>query len=121
MTAKNYVDKLKVRSEVSQAIDELVDRVVSKDGDKITSIRLYGSVTKGSYRKGESDIDLLVISEHKKIYENILDIEVDVGLKYGVVFSVLFDTPEEVAEILNMGYPFMREVLEKGELLYECS
>ncbi len=113
------ISKLKIPIEVSQAIDEFVNQVVSKDGDKIDSIRLYGSVIKGSYRPGESDIDLLFISKHKKIYEDILDIEVDIGLKYGVVFSVLFDTPEEVTEILNMGYPFMREVLEKGEVLYD--
>ena len=113
------ISELKIPIEVSQAIDEFVNQIITKDGDRIDSIRLYGSVIKDLYRKGESDIDLLIISKYKKIYDNILDIEVDVGLKYGVVFSVLLDTPEEVTEILNMGYPFMREVLEKGRVLYD--
>lgn len=113
------ISQLNVPKEVSLAIGEFVDRVVDKDGDKIDSIRLYGSVIKGRYRSGESDIDLLLISKHREIYDGILDTEVAIGLKYGVVFSVLFDTPQEVKEILSMGYPFMRETLEKGRVLYE--
>jgi len=74
---------------------------------------------KVSYRKGESDIDMLIVSKDKKIYEDILDMEVDIGLKYGVVFSIVFDNPEEVTEILNRGYPFIREVLEKEKVFYE--
>jgi len=41
------ISKLNIPSEVLQAIDEFINQIVNKLGDKIDSIRLYGSVIKG--------------------------------------------------------------------------
>ena len=101
------------------AIKEFVNRLLEIDKDKIKSIRLYGSVVQGRYKSGESDIDLLVVGEDSEIDNDILDLETQISLKYGVMLSVLFATPEELKLTEEMGYPFIKEI-NKGEVLYEC-
>lgn len=103
---------------VSLAIKEFVNRLLEIDKDKIKSIRLYGSVVQGKYKSRESDIDLLVVGDDGKIDNDILDLETEVSLKYGVMLSVLFNTPEELRLIEEIGYSFLKEI-NKGEVLYE--
>lgn len=104
-----------------KAIEQFIKQIVNKYGQKIESIRLYGSILDGRYCPGESDIDILVISPDRDLDEEILDMETEISLKYGVVLSVLLDTPEEVKMTLKMGEPFIKKVIEKGKVLYEYS
>jgi predicted nucleotidyltransferase len=103
---------------VYKAIDEFRDELIQKDGDKIDKIFLYGSVAKGKYKGEDSDIDIMVISKNKEIDEDILDIETNVGLKYGVLISALMTTMKELEDIKNAGYSFADNVL-KGRIIYE--
>jgi len=102
------------------AINEFVRRILEIDKEKIKLIRLYGSVIQGKYKPQESDIDILVIGDDSRIDNDILDLETEISLKYGVMLSVLFNTPQELKQIRDMGYPLIKEI-EKGEVLYECS
>lgn len=102
-----------------KAVQEFTEKVKTetKEGD-IKEIILYGSAATGKYREGESDIDLLIISKKKKIYDKILDIQTDVNMKYSVALSILYDTPQEIQKELNAGSPFIKEVIAKGVKLY---
>ncbi|MFH0861153.1 MAG: nucleotidyltransferase domain-containing protein [Candidatus Altiarchaeota archaeon] len=101
-----------------RALDDFVGRVTDRVGGHIDQILLYGSAARGEYRQGESDVDVLIISSSKRVYNTILDIQTDVNAEYGVALSVLFDSPNEVREEVRAGSSFMREVLSKGVLLY---
>ena len=101
-----------------KAINEFQHRLISKDGDKIDAITLYGSVTNGRYIPKESDVDIMVFSKDKTIDEDILDIETAVSIKYNVVISALLTTEKALQEVKKAGYLFPNEVLN-GELLYE--
>lgn len=103
---------------VYKAIDEFRDELVEKDGNKIDKIILYGSVAKGRYKGEDSDIDIMVFSKHKDIDEDILDIETEISLKYGVDISALMISMKKLLESKRAGYIFPDEVL-KGKIIYE--
>jgi predicted nucleotidyltransferase len=101
------------------AVEEFTEKVRTRLGGRVREVILYGSAASGRYREGESDIDLLVTAETREPYEEVLDIQTDVNVKYGVALSVLFDTLQEIQREVDAGSPFMREVLRKGVRLYE--
>ena len=106
--------------DVRKTINEFQHRLISKNGDKIDAIILYGSVINGKYSPEKSDIDIMVLSKDSSIDEDILDIETAISLKYGVVISALLTTKKELQEAKSAGYLFPAEVL-KGEIIYERS
>lgn len=77
----------------------------------------------GSYAQGrpteDSDVDLLVIGPFKG---RSADKSVEIRMKLRPQFPVdiLVRTAEKVHQRIKMGDCFMREVLEKGKVLYEA-
>jgi predicted nucleotidyltransferase len=77
----------------------------------------------GSYAQGlvtaDSDVDLLVIGPFKG---RGVDKSVEIRMKLRPQFPVdiLIRTPEKVRQRVKMGDCFMREILEKGKVLYEA-
>lgn len=81
---------------------------------------LFGSLAWGVPRL-HSDVDLLVIV---KTEEHPADLEARIALSCRPPFvpmDILVRTPEEVEERLHLGDPFLRRILEKGQVLYERS
>lgn len=108
-------------SKVKKAVKDLVDRLKKEANGGLSLILLYGSCLGSSYSEEDSDIDILLVSKDDSIYECILDIQTEIGLKYGVVFSILFDSPEGVREEMEAGSLFFKKILNEGEVLYEDS
>lgn len=108
---------LKFPEQAKKAVNEFVKLLLEKDKDKIRTIVLYGSAINGKYKSGESDIDIMVISDDRKIDDDILEFETKISLKYGVMLSVLLNSLKEIKKIQKMGYQFIRDV-QKGEILY---
>lgn len=77
----------------------------------------------GSYAYGQptsdSDVDLLVITPFEG---NSVKKSVEIRLKLRPPFpmDLLVRTPEKVRERLKMGDGFMREIINKGKVLYEA-
>ena len=77
----------------------------------------------GSHARGEagpdSDVDLLVVlsCEGKPVYKAA---QIRLSLDHSIPIDVLVRTPEEIARRLEMGDFFIRDILEKGVVLYEC-
>lgn len=105
-------------SKVNKAIKELITRAKKECNGFLKFILLYGSVITNSYDEENSDIDVLLISTDESIYDHILDIQTDVGLKYGVVFSILFDSPEGIRKEFESGSLFFKKILREGKVLY---
>jgi predicted nucleotidyltransferase len=78
----------------------------------------------GSYARGEvtedSDVDLLIIGsfEGRSVDKSV---EIRMKLRPGFPMDLLVRTPEKVRQRLEMGDDFMREILEKGKVLYEAN
>jgi len=81
-------------------------------------ILLFGSYAWGA-PSPDSDVDLLVILpfEGKAVAKSV-----EMRLKVGAPFPVdlLVRTPEKIRERLALGDPFIRSILDKGEVLYEA-
>ncbi|MBI4746709.1 MAG: nucleotidyltransferase domain-containing protein [Deltaproteobacteria bacterium] len=104
---------------VRNAVTDFVKMV--KEGDvasKIDFIRLYGSALGDEYKPEKSDVDLFIVSADKGVYERILDYQNEVCLRYGIPFSIVFDTEDEFEKEMSYGSSFLKNLLTSGELLY---
>jgi len=79
---------------------------------------LFGSYAQGKIT-ADSDVDLLIIGPFKG---RSVDKSVEIRMKLRPQFPVdiLIRTPEKVRQRIKMGDCFMREILEKGKVLYEA-
>ena len=81
-------------------------------------IILFGSHAYGDPTP-DSDVDLMVILRFKgRAVDKAVEIRLRVMPPFPVDFIVR--TPENVRERLEMGDDFMREIMTKGEILYEA-
>lgn len=79
---------------------------------------LFGSYAQGN-PTADSDVDLLVIGPFKG---RSVDKSVEIRMKLRPQFPVdiLIRTAEKLRQRIKMGDCFMREILEKGKVLYEA-
>jgi len=79
-------------------------------------IILFGSYAYGKPDK-DSDIDLLVVLKH---HESSIKMASDIrlALPADISVDVIVRTPERLQERLAINDSFMREIIEKGKVLY---
>jgi uncharacterized protein len=78
---------------------------------------LFGSYAHGRPRPG-SDVDLLVIMD-TPLREVEQAAAICQGIEYRFGLDLLVRTPATLARRLALGDQFLREVIERGEVLYE--
>ncbi len=102
------------RREVMAEIKQLSERIAAEF--KPEKIILFGSYAYGLPREG-SDIDLLVIMpyEGSRVDQSV---KIHQTLNYAPSLDLLVRTPEEVQQRIEMGDSFMREIVERGKVLY---
>jgi len=102
------------REQIDQEIKNIVQQLVEKYRPE--KIILFGSAVKGKFGS-DSDLDFLVIKEdktrHLKVEQKLHKI-----INYNIATDFLFLRPKEVAKRLNLGDFFLKEVFEKGKVLY---
>lgn len=83
-------------------------------------IILFGSLTGGNIKEG-TDIDLFIIK--KDIPDLGVDRirQLDALIEYRLATDFIVYKPEEVRQRLELGDPFVRSILEEGEVLYDAS
>jgi predicted nucleotidyltransferase len=80
---------------------------------------LFGSYAYGS-PTDDSDIDLLVVMNHEgRAVEQAAKIRSSLHSTFPI--DVLVRSSQKIQERLNLGDPFVKTILEKGEVLYEAS
>jgi len=81
-------------------------------------IVLFGSYASGT-PTSDSDVDLLVVMpfEGKPVNQSV---EMRVRLRPKFAVDLIVRTPQAVQQRLEMGDPFMRDVLRDGKVLYEA-
>jgi predicted nucleotidyltransferase len=99
----------------NEIIKELISRIAAQFQPK--QIILFGSYAYGKPRP-ESDVDLLVVMDtHLRESEQALRIRQHVNPLFGV--DILVYTPARFEQRLNLGDAFLKEITEKGLVMYE--
>ncbi len=103
--------------EVKDTILKIVEKI--KKEYQPDSIILFGSYAYGKPDR-DSDIDLLII---KDTHDRPIDRRVAVSRivsdpKRLIPFEPIVLTPKEVKERIEIGDQFLKEILQKGEVLY---
>jgi predicted nucleotidyltransferase len=104
-------------NKVQALVDALVAKLVA--GYQPHRVILFGSYAHGEPRE-DSDIDLLIIKETN---ERFIDRWVAVRRivsdpRRTVALETIVLTPQELSKRLAMGDQFVKEILEKGKVLY---
>ena len=102
--------------------EKIINKIISKlvKEYKPERVILFGSYAWGRPKK-ESDLDLLVVKKSRKHrIKRFVEVK---GLLFDperdLVVSPLVLTPSELEERLDLGDDFIRDILEKGEVLYD--
>ncbi|MEO0124525.1 MAG: nucleotidyltransferase domain-containing protein [candidate division WOR-3 bacterium] len=104
------------QKKMHKIIDELVERI--KKSYNPQKIILFGSYAYGSQDK-ESDIDILIIKEtDERPIDRRIRVRRLVNLKEPIAFSSIVLLPSEVEYLCKIRDPFIKEILEKGKVLY---
>ena len=83
-------------------------------------IVLFGSYAYGQ-PTADSDVDLLVIMARTRDRGERMSVRIRQAVPRDFPLDLLVRTPSEVAKRLRWGDPFIRELLEKGRVMYEAN
>lgn len=104
-----------IRRRISQrAIDAVVRQII--DQFQPQQIVLFGSYAYGKPRP-ESDVDLLVVMD-TLLKETEQAVRICQAIDYHFGLDLIVRTPDNLARRLALGDGFLREVLDKGKVLY---
>ena len=87
---------------------------VQKLEPNLLEVRVFGSVARGT-ATSESDIDILIILKHKNfdVRDLIIEIALDLNLKYDVVLSPIIMTEEHYFNPLFQETAFFRNLKQE--------
>lgn len=110
---------MQIQEKYQKAVEEFVRRVRGKYKDKIDSIILFGSVARGE-AKEDSDVDILVVVKERNIEDmkEIHGIAFEVSMEYSQGISPKIYAVDEILNRMEIGAPFIKEVLKEGVSLY---
>jgi uncharacterized protein len=110
--------KINLTNNYKSTLKDLKERLVEELGDKLDSIILYGSVARGDFGS-ESDIDLLLIVEDKRLIDKVYEIGYGVDIKNNTVTSILIYSSGELRKNIKLGAPFVKNVISEGKIVYD--
>ena len=110
------VPPINKRERIPQAaIDNVVRQIAEKF--KPNKIILFGSYAYGKPTQ-VSDVDLLVVMD-SSIKENQLSVTIRKAIDYHFGLDLIVKTPKSLSSRIEMGDFFLKEILQKGKVLYE--
>jgi predicted nucleotidyltransferase len=97
------------------AIGVLVEDFVSKFGNDVLQLTLFGSKTRGE-DSPESDIDVLVITRYEEwtLKHAILTRGAQLSLENDVLFNLFVISQDRWDWMKRSGYPLYRTIVEEG-------
>lgn len=107
-----------LQPEELRAVEEFKRRLLAELPGQVKGLILFGSKARGDAHPA-SDIDLLVIVDHKtpEVDHVISEITADILLEQRIDVSALDFTTNQIAELAAIGTPFIRNVAEEGVVL----
>lgn len=110
------VPALNLRQRIPQdAIDATVRQIVEQFHPQ--RVILFGSYAYGQPRP-ESDVDLLVVMD-TTLKETEQAVYICQAIEYHFGLDLIVRTPATLAHRLALGDPFLKEIIQNGEVLYE--
>lgn len=94
-----------------RAADAFAERARSAHADAIDRLVLFGSTVRGETRGVDSDVDVFVVGD-PGIEDDLRRMAYDVGLDFGVSFSLHFQSSDRFAD--RRDHPFVTHVLDEG-------
>lgn len=102
------------QSQIQFQINSIKDQLIKKY--KPQKIILFGSAAAGNMTD-DSDLDFLIIKDDKQNPYNRI-VEVYGLIKKNIAADFIVYTPQEFAERLRLGDPFITSILSEGRVLY---
>jgi len=109
MIAKDQFDK-----EVQDILKQLIHLY------KPQKVVLFGSLAKDEINEG-TDIDLFIVKADVPEFGVDRMRQLDALIKYKLATDFIVYRPEEVEQRLKLGDPFVRNILERGKVLYDAA
>jgi len=113
---------MKITPSIKKYIDIIVPKVIELFGkEKVYKVYLYGSLIKGDFKAGESDIDLLFIVKDKNLLfklEEVSDLWYELSSK-GYIFDIVILDIKEYLKLRSLGSPYLESIEREGILLYD--
>jgi len=81
-------------------------------------ILLFGSYAYGHPTK-DSDVDLLILMKGRRVHDRALKIRE--AIRFGFPVDLLVRAPEEFEQRIARGDCFLKEIQQKGKVLYEAT
>ncbi len=111
-----YVPNINKRRRIPiQAIDDVVHQIAEKFNPH--KIILFGSYARLCPRP-ESDVDLLVVM-NTSLTETEQAVQILQNIEYHFGLDLLVRTPNNLTRRLDLGDPFLQEIIAEGTILYE--
>ncbi len=101
-------------------IEENVSRVVERLKEEYNpqKVILFGSASRDNFNK-DSDLDFFIVKEtNKPRFERQLEVQ-NIFIDREIAMDFLVYTPEELKERIELGDPFVENILNQGRILYE--
>ena len=108
------VSKDQFNKEIQSIVEQLIHLY------KPDKIILFGSLVKGEVNRG-TDIDLFIIKSDVPELGVDRIRQLDKLIKYKLATDFIVYRPEELEQRLNLGDPFVKNILEQGKVLYEAA
>jgi predicted nucleotidyltransferase len=98
---------------------EAIDYVVQQIAEKFHSLKivLFGSYAYGEPRP-ESNVDLLVITD-SPMKESELSFQIRKNIEYNFGIDFIVKTPGNLKRRIELGDAFLKEITNKGKVVYE--
>ncbi|MDO8670262.1 MAG: nucleotidyltransferase domain-containing protein [Dehalococcoidia bacterium] len=102
------------------AAESFATGLISKFGDAIHAIVLFGSVARKQARI-DSDIDVLVVGISREVQDCVIDFAYDTmeAARFDVFISVVYFSRDKFFELANGGNPLISTLVEQGRVLYD--
>lgn len=94
------------------AAETFAARAQERYGGSIRHLVVFGSTARGDAHGVESDVDVFLVLEDEDCEEPLRDLAYDIGLEYGVVFSIHALSVDRFES--RTDHPFIRTVFEEG-------
>lgn len=101
--------------EITAEIDHIVEQIVRKYNP--SKIILFGSAARGEYDK-VNDLDFLIVKKDVPLYGLARMRELDELIDRNMAADMLVYRPDEFEKRIKLGDPFIKTVIEEGQVLY---
>jgi predicted nucleotidyltransferase len=101
--------------EITAEIDHIVEQIVRKYNP--LKIILFGSAARGEYDK-VNDLDFLIVKKDVPLYGLARMRELDELIDRNMAADMLVYRPDEFEKRIKLGDPFIKTVIEEGQVLY---